>query len=199
MHLSDDLPIMNSLSFQFTLILLQFALIPPSSHCLESTLAEPIIIQQQMSNLLNSTFAGEAKHNNPSHCLAFYNTTPEDQYASVDARLGFLVPFTGFVFTNLCWSFSLIELLPIFGTTSSAFSRAKSSRTLSVAFSRKVKYQTNRTAAGPLTIIRYCPITSKSIPTQHPVLAPALRTWLSGEHLVGSPLFMLSFCFTKNV
>ena len=90
---------MNSLNFQFTLILLQFALIPPC--CLESTLAEPIIIQQQMSNLLNSTFAGEAKHNNPSHCLAFYNTTPEDQYASVDARLGFLGPYL-LVFTNLC-------------------------------------------------------------------------------------------------
>ena len=57
---------------------------PP--RCLESELAEPIFLQQQMNNLLNTTFAGEARHNNPSHCLAFYNDTPEDHYASVEAR-----------------------------------------------------------------------------------------------------------------
>ena len=58
---------------------------PP--RCLESTLAKPIIVQQQLNNLRNSSFAGETKDNNPSHCLAFCNDAPTDHFASGNAGI----------------------------------------------------------------------------------------------------------------
>ena len=54
-----------------------------------------------MHNLLNSNFAGEARHNNPSHCLTFYNYTPDfndTHYASGDAR--FFTNMEGFFNNN---------------------------------------------------------------------------------------------------
>ena len=129
---------------------------PP--RCMEYMLVEPKIRQQQTSNLLNSDFAGEARHSNPSHCLAFFNDIPDyndTHYASGDARM-----------VADIWNY----IVQFFKGEEQPYPIER------FFVEGEIPDKPNRTAAGPLTIIRYCRSTSKSIPTQHPILAPALRT-----------------------